>query len=346
MRKVRVRLTGPGYDFSIDLFSKYTSILGVDSGEGKTWLFETVQSHKLQNRLKIECEYPVIFPSITEIGELLLLNEPTVIFCDEINVNLLNDLQERIINSPHLIVSIGRATPFHFASPLKGIYQVLITGDETFDVKNINYDSKLPICDSLDGVDVVVTEASPDKSESALFKEYCKVFNKNVEIIDACGKDNVPKKLRYLTRTKPNSKIVVLTDLGNISIQFKQLFKQCSENPNISFYPWDSFEELLCKCKFVIINGNKVPEMNVFSYLSVEKYYEALLEVMTAGKSFQFKHEKPIVPSCYFVECSECKKCSASSTNKSRDVLDSEIGELLYKFFTKKEKTKEMDFFK
>ena len=48
-----------------------------------------------------------------------------------------------------------------------------------------------------------------------------------------------------MTKTRPNAKILVFMDLGNISTQLRLLTKRCKQNKNISFYNWLAFEKLL-----------------------------------------------------------------------------------------------------
>jgi len=57
------------YTFSIDLFSHYTTIIGIDSGEGKTWMFDSVSRKQAAGELRVDCEY-TISKSVTVMDKI------------------------------------------------------------------------------------------------------------------------------------------------------------------------------------------------------------------------------------------------------------------------------------
>ena len=246
MNSVSVRLSGPSYNFELRLYTHYTIIEGIDSGEGKSWLFETLQQDYVEGLTSVECNYPVVFGDIATIEDSLNRTEVSVIFVDEIMVSKDNQLRRNLDLSKHLIVAITRDSYFNSAASLNSIYQVYVVNDN-FIIRPYNYDNKLPLCNSLMDTDIIVTETSVDRSEYALIDTLCKKYNRKVEIVAAKGKDKIHTKLAWLTKTCPDDKIVVFTDLGDISTQLRLLTKRCKQNPNISFYDWESFEELFCK---------------------------------------------------------------------------------------------------
>ena len=75
-------------------------------------------------------------------------------------------------------------------------------------------------------------------------------------------------------------------------IQF--LWGWYGDNPGIKFYNYQSFEELLCVSQLVK-NLQTTTLKYVFDYITIEKYYEEVLEELTAGSSLGYKHGKSLL---------------------------------------------------
>ena len=86
MPGINVRMKGPSYDFSIELHSHYTIIEGVDSGEGKSWMYDTVSQDVIEGLATVVCDYPIIFAGVNNIDDSLNRDEMSVIFVDEIRI--------------------------------------------------------------------------------------------------------------------------------------------------------------------------------------------------------------------------------------------------------------------
>lgn len=333
MKKIQIRLKGPSYDFELGLYSHYTLIEGIDSGEGKSWCYDTLRADFSDGLLSIECAYPVVFADELSLTEVLDRKELAVIFVDEIVANK-NSFRHLIDETKHLILAITRDSYFVSVAPLHGIYQVF-SEEDRFVVRPFNFDQKLPMCASIDSADIIVTEASAEKSENALLSEVLKRCGVSLEIVSAGGKDKIASKLLHLTRTRPDANIVVFMDLGNVSSQLRLLVKRCAQNKNISFYEWDAFEELLCQSNFVMNNSVRQVDYSPFSFLSLERYYERVLQELTKGMPFAYKHKTPIVNHCYFEECFECNECDIECDNKLKAVFDSKVGRVLLEYLSK-----------
>lgn len=339
MKKIFVRLSGESYDFTLELCSHYTLIEGIDSGEGKSWLYDTIYADNVEGLVKIDCEYPVVFSDIGNILDSLNRSELSVIFVDEITVSKNNSLRKVLDQCKHFIVSISRDSYFNSAAPLDEIYQVTVNNDQ-FRLLKYNADFKIPLCTSFDDVDVIVTESSAGKSEYALIEALCKKYERDVELVAAAGKDRIANKLRQITKADPTAKVIVLMDLGNVSSQLRILTKRCRDNKNISFYNWYAFEELLCQSDFILKYGNRVENYSQFSFFSLERYFEFLLAKETEGKPFEYNHNKPIMSSCYWDDCGKCQVCKVDCHNKLAAVLDSKLGKILFEYFSKNVKSK------
>ncbi len=186
------------YSFSIDLVSHFTTIIGYNSGEGKTWLFDSVSRKRVAGELHIACEYDVIFSTLESLDRDLSIETRMVIIVDEYTVSKSQTIINKINNCKHLIVAITRASLTKVNSPLNGIYQIIATEDSVFDVQKINESKPLPLTRELSNIDIILTEAAECKSEHQFISNLCKLTDKKLEVIAASGKDNVAKKLRTL----------------------------------------------------------------------------------------------------------------------------------------------------
>lgn len=107
-------------------------------------------------------------------------------------------------------------------------------------------------------------------------------------IVAACGRDNIEKKLRNTV-----CKVVVFADLCAIGRTYRLLMKRCQENENIRFYNYDSFEHLIC-CSKLFQSSVAENKQNSFSFITLERYYECVLSEITFQTAFQYKHGKPL----------------------------------------------------
>ncbi len=320
------------YKFSIALVSHYTTVIGFDSGEGKTWMFDSVNRKQMAGELRIECEFPVIFSTVDSLERDLDLAERIVIITDEYTIVKSSAVMKKMNRSKHLILAITRAVIASVASPLDGIYKISVRSDSVFRVERMNHDHSLPLTRDIADADIIITESAFEKSEHQFLSGLCNLTGKHLEIVAAGGKDNIAKKLRSYTRIQPNARIIVFTDLGNISSQYRLLRKRCNENPNIRFFDYDCFEELLCEG--TLFSQLDTFHDSVFDYVTPERYYEKKLECMTRNTPFSYRHRQPVLSLCYIMYCVMCDKmCSFSDDDKLRKLLDSDIGEALYQYF-------------
>lgn len=321
------------YFFSITLVSHYTTIIGFDSGEGKTWMFDSVSRKQAAGELQIDCDYNVIFSTLESLDRDLDLEERTVIITDEFTISKSQSIINKINNCKHLILAITRTSLKRSNSPLDGIYKVILTDDSVFSIQPINCELSLPLTREFSNVDIILTEAYESKSEHQFFSNLCELTGHKLKVIAAGGKDNIAKKLRYLSKEEPNSNILVFMDLGNVSFQFKFLEKQCKKNPNVKFFDYVCFEELLSEGKLfkklkVIFNES------IFDFLTPEKYYEKKLEIITKNTKYAYDHKKLLLSVCYLIYCLSCvDSCELYNDKKFYELLDSEIGKSIYHYF-------------
>ena len=112
MRVCKVTFTDfmDGYSFSISLFSHYTTIIGFNSGEGKTWMFDSVSRKQAAGELRVDCEYDVIFSTLESLERDLDLDGRVVIITDEYTVSKSVSIMNKINNCKHIIIAITRAS--------------------------------------------------------------------------------------------------------------------------------------------------------------------------------------------------------------------------------------------
>lgn len=321
------------YSFSINLFSHYTTVIGFDSGEGKTWMFDSVSRKQAAGELRVDCEYAVIFSTLESLERDLDLEERVVIIMDEYTISKSVSIMNKIDNCKHIIIAITRASIMRADSPLNGIYKIVPQADSVFDAVPVNVDNPLNLTRSFSGIDIVVTEAAFGKSEHQFISGLCKIAGKNLDIVAASGKDNIAKKLRQLSIEYPDKGILVFMDLGNVSSQFKILKKRCTANTRIKFFDYTCFEELLVKGS-LLKKSYGLFKKDIFDFLTPEKYYEKKLEILTAGTPFAYRHKNPVLSLCYLICCMECtSQCGLYDDEKFQKLLDSDLGIQIYNYF-------------
>lgn len=159
-----------------------------------------------------------------------------------------------------------------------------------------------------------------------------KNYNLAFKVIPAGGKDKIAGILYNFTKSDNHKKILVLMDLANVSSQYKILIKRCKENPNVFFYPYASFEELLYKSRLVA-RLNKKCHFIPYDFCTLERYYENALEEVTSGSNLEYRHKQLLLSWCYTDECKDCnRKCSLECNDKLSQILDSPVGKRLYKW--------------
>lgn len=335
--------------FSVKLISHFTTIYGVNSGEGKSWLFDLLIRMRAANEIKITCEngiggfYDVLFASLDSFQELLEQDGRKVIIVDEIFINKSSGLLKLINTCKHLLVVITRSFPMAANSPLNGIYTVTLEQSGKFRLELINKNELLPVTRSLKNADIFITESAENKSEYQVLQFLIKKFKQNVMLVAARGKDKIQSKLLYCTREFPKKRIVVFTDLYNISAQLKLLIKRCKQNSNIAFYDYGCFEELLCLSNLI----KKVPrnfEEEGIDFITLERFFEEKAYFLTKGTVFEFNHRKPILTECYLQECIDCiHPCEFQVKNKLNALLDSDVAAPIYRHFCSSNKAPKGD---
>lgn len=325
--------------FSFQLISHFTTIYGVNSGEGKSWLFDLLIRMRAANELEITCEnssgdfYDVLFASLDTFQELLEQKERKVIIVDEIFMNKSSAILKLINTCKHLLVVITRSFPMTANSPLNGMYVVTLDSSGKFHLELMNKDELLPITKSLEDADIFITEASEGKSEYQVLQFLIENFRQDVKLIAADGKDKIQSKLLWCTREFPEKRIVVFTDLYNISAQLKLLSKRCKQNPNIAFYDYGCFEELLCVSDLI----KKIPrcfEKESIDFITLERFFEEKVYFLTKNTVFEYNHKKPVLTKCYLQECVDCEhSCEFYVKDKLNALLNSDVAVPIYKYF-------------
>lgn len=327
-----VKFKDRDYEYGFFIYSHYTTILGLNSGEGKTWMFDTLAERYNEGIVKIEANYPVIFANTVNLLSLLKTDEKSIIFADEISINKNSQYLKEINFSKHFIVAITRAMPFRANSPLCGIYQVIARQDGHFQIEEINRHNDLRLIQKIDDIDIVVTEAAENCSEHNYIIKCRETYNLDFQVIAAGGKDRIANVLHNCLKTYPKKKILILMDLANVSSQYKLLVKRCKDNPDIFFYPYSSFEELLYKSKLVS-SLNKTYKASPYDFCTLERYYENALEKVTSNSCIEYNHRHPFISECYVNNCNSCnKRCELFCNDKIDYVLDSSVGKILYKW--------------
>lgn len=272
---------------SINLHSHYTCLYGEYSGEGKSHFFSSIEQGVNTDTIKVEVSDPNIGFTLATAAtlEAILGNESKMVIMIDESSMLKESIIKKVNTSKHIFICITRSMPFKMDYPLQGLYKVSrkVSGDiVSFDIDNLN---SLPIAKDFNNrYDDIIVEASEGRSESQLLGVYLD------GIKSSGGRDRIEK----LLRKSENKKVLVFADLGNIGRAYKLLFKRCKENPNIRFYGYQCFEQLLYRSPLVGELPDNTGHISKFDVVSLENYYESLMEERTRGTKLEYKHGKSL----------------------------------------------------
>lgn len=288
---------------SIKLYSHYTCIVGKYSGEGKSEFLAEIAEEVAVGNSVFDSELPVSIADALSLPGILDNPNRQIIIIDELAM-LQSNMIKKINNSHHLFIGISRGNPVRLEYPLKSIYSVERSGD-WFNIKSL--ESELPLIDRCKDCKVVM-ESRKGKSEHELLGKY---FSK---CVPASGRNNLEKFLR-----DKEEEIHVFADLGAIGNAFTLLRKRCKDNPKIRFYYYQAFEQLLTESP-LLREYNIVA--NPFDFMSLEKYFEYVLEKMLEQNGIKFKHGDDLPE---FVK-----------TASEEELFDSEAGRKLLEYVSNK----------
>lgn len=236
-------------------------------------------------RVSVEVSDPSIqftLATATTLDVILNSQNRLVIMIDEssmLNSNLIRKINE----SKHLFICITRSAPFKLDYPLFGMYRIeskCVNSSVEFDIIRMD---PLPLARDFSKKYDIVVESAKGRSEHELLSNYID------GILPSGGRDNIERVLRRLS-----GNVLVFADLGNIGKAYSILRKRCKNNKNIVFYPYVCFEHLLRSSELVKSIRAKLSKLNPFDVLSLEVYYEKLLEEETKGTVLEYKHGKKL----------------------------------------------------
>lgn len=288
---------------SISVISKFTYIVGIDSGEGKTEFLSVIEDYfdKSDFKIIVEPKVNIAIANNANIDTLLKSDIRSIYIIDEALVND-NVRLKQMNKSKHLFICVNRSLPTSCAYAYGGIY-LLNRTENWYNIVKVNglrlYHIGVPI-------DTIITEAAPLHSENELLSVY------NVNLVSANGRDN----LHAIINNHKNERLLVLADLGNISGAYKILAKRCRDIPQLYFYDYQCLEELLFKSKLVNGDDSAVPIKST-DLISIENYYETVLELSTHGTYLEYKHGKHLNPAYL-------------DTNNFEQLLNTKVGSGLY----------------
>lgn len=264
---------------SVTLYSHYTCLYGKESGEGKSYFVSLVSMLINSGQMDVVISDKSLSFTIANADSVMAVigNEKQryVVLIDESSMLSINALSE-LNKSKHIFICVCRSLPLRLNYPMNGIYKV-VWDDESLDIIPIEC---LPVMKKVDKKRVIITEAEDDRSENELLSKYLD------NVIASGGRDRIEKKLRYVD--KPT---LVFADLGVIGPAYALLKKRC-EGKDIVFYDYFCFEQLLYESNIVQKLGDCV-SLSVFDFISIEEYYEKLLELSTK-KKIRYKHGRPL----------------------------------------------------
>lgn len=312
MYRIKFTQNSSGKSLEIKLISHYTSVLGIRSGEGKTWFYNYIRDELVNGGVTIDAELPYIFSDTLSIERDLKAEERSIILIDELTLNRTSNLINKYNFSKHLIVSISRTLPFNVNSPIQGLYTIKAS-DGWFTCENLN---DLKYADKNYLFDIVVTEACDNRSENELLKKW----RPDITVIPANGNINVAAVTDCAAKKFPDRNILVLMDMFNIGQQYKTLISMQSRNRNVRFYDYGSFEQMLFNSEFLHGSTSRDP----LEFPTLERYYESALQEYTYGTPYAYTHGHAL-SNCYLTECSDdCAGCSKLCADKFVKIVGNE----------------------
>lgn len=260
----------------ISLYSKFTQIYG-DSGEGKSEFIARVINERRVNNCRITASNDLKVILLQEDSDIFDFSdtERKIYVIDEIALrNAISQIELR--HSNHYFICVSRSTSTYGNTTLKGHYRLKRTERWYTFVQD-----HLPLYKGAH-IDHIITEAADGHSEHELLGRYMS------NLISARGRDNIAKVLR-----KTTGSVLVMADLGNVGNASQLWMKRCRQNPDIYFYDYLAFEELLYESPLVS-SLPSIIEPDKFLAQTLERYYEKLLEVKTKGSALEYEHGKPL----------------------------------------------------
>ena len=267
---------------TIRLYSHFTCILG-DSGIGKTCFFETIADNAVTQEIEVQSEYPIV-PTTATLETVLEVEDRRIIMIDEANVfSQQGEMMNKINQSKHLFLCIGRSNNCNGDYPLQGIYELFFDGNDWFQIQQA-FD--LNATNQFRKDMKMITESAEKRSEHELLSQYFQ----NVQ--SARGRNRIASILLKETEA------VVFADLGNIGRAYRLLKKRVHDHPGICFYDYQSFEQLLYDAP-LLEKFHTAKTNSVFDVTTIEAFYEFVLEKETSAcKEFAYRHGKAL-PSGY-----------------------------------------------
>lgn len=265
---------------SINVYSKFTCIIGNDSGEGKTEFYSLLEEGFSDGSTSIDAPLPVVLVNEGAFDGIIANKEPYICIIDEGGMFL--DRRIRSMNkSPHYFIIISRGITSNISYPYCGIYEIARDGDWF----NIQHTSRLNVVKELHfKYRTILTESAPNRSEHELLSVY-------LDNVQACsGRDRIYKRIR-----NAGDSTLIIADLGDIGPAFSILSTMCKEY-DIELYDYQCFEQLLYESQLVQQLQPLMDSEESFSssYISVEKFYEKLLEERTKSTYLEYKHKMPL----------------------------------------------------
>ena len=289
----------------IDLESNIT-ILGGASGSGKTESIALASESDVDiaKQLKVISNlpcYPLLDDAAESIWSKLVESIETVLFY--IDEELALQKWSEIILSKHKYLIICRSRSLYNYADMRNFYRYNLHEDFYLECTKIVLNTKLE-----GKPDAVFVESAPDKNEHLYFNT---CLPEIVNVIPGNGRNHMCKVIRgKLRNNKKLKKIFVALDAGAGLSSLEDLVEDCRVyGVDIRLIEYTAFEAILYFSKLVQ-NLNR-PRPEVLGKMSVEKYFEELIRVVTQGTKLYSDH--PSIAQCFIKQCNDCCKYGEQS---------------------------------
>ena len=152
--------------------------------------------------------------------------------------------------------------------------------------------------------------------DTAAGYEFIRQIVPSVNVVGCGGKDKIYERFR---RVSDVDAVLLICDgggVGTVINKLRKISKQLERNGiKCRILMPECFEHVLLNSGFVEFSNDVLAEFKL-SYNNTETFCENKLKELTAGRPFEFDHDKQSLSKCWIIECQECKERCEYYTDK------------------------------
>lgn len=293
----------------LEFYDKYILIDGY-SGVGKSKLIRDILDDITLGLNSIESNLPYYVVSnkndLATYLNRINTGEICILLCDEY---IAHDVLESVKDMYCYVIAVTRQIYSDINISYRSLYKAIRNVDGITEVlPKYKFNARKTYKD----FKRVITEDSGNGYDFV-----CAILENRFPIIPAGGKDLLAKELK-----NDYSDTLIIADGGGLASVCKEILKYSRRYKKkglvLRFLLPECFEEVLLKSEFVSYSESFNP-----SYNNTEHWCEQVIEEVTKGLPFEYKHDKHYLSKCWTIDCTDCdKECDyCISGDKKESVL-------------------------